>query len=94
MHTISEIINNQTKFEKAIKESLIKDLKDCKKNLKDIKTKDAFIKKEKEKLIKKFKNLDLNKHVNKLFFLSRNRYSDYYVWWSEESNEPIILKYD
>ena len=51
MHTTQQIIENQSKFKDDIVRFFSEEIKETKKELRDIRTSDEFILKEKEKLI-------------------------------------------
>jgi len=93
-HTIQEIINNQTKFKDKITKYLIKEFNSAKKELKKIKSHKKDIIKEKEKLEKKITKIKPLNSIGKFFFMNSKRNRDFYVWWDEESNEAVILKYE
>lgn len=71
-----------------------KDLAKTRRELFAIKTDDEFIMSEKQKLKKKFKSTPFKDRLSKLFFTSKNRNKDYYVWWDTENEEAKILTYE
>ena len=93
MHTTQQIIENQDTYKEDILRFLAKDVSDAKKELYGIKTNNEFIKKEKEKLIKKFKKIKSSESIKKYFFLSNKRDEKFYVWWDVEQQESLILTY-
>lgn len=93
-HKIQQIIDNQTCYKKEIFVFLKGDLAILIKELADIKTSDEYITKEKNKLKKKLNQTKFIKGVESLFFLSKKRSEEYYVWWDENLQEAIILTYD
>jgi len=94
MHSIQQIIENQTKFKEDILSFFSKENAEAKKMLNDIKSEDEFIIKEKNKLKNRFKKIKEENHFNRLFFLHSNRNTSIYVWWDENEKEAKILKYD
>jgi hypothetical protein len=92
-HTIQQIINNQSKHKNDIVTSLKGEFIALKKELSSIKTKDNYIKGEKDKLSKRIKNTKFVKSIDSLFFLSKKRSEEFYAWWDEENNETIIYNY-
>ena len=54
----------------------------------------AFIVKEKEKLLRKFKKTNTLDSIKKYFFLSSKRDLTYYLWWENNTQEALILRYD
>lgn len=93
MHTTQQIIENQEKYKDEILYSLLKEINSTKKELRGIKTEDEFIIKEKEKLTKKFKKMNSLNSINKYFLLSSKRDENFYVWWDNEQQETLILRY-
>lgn len=93
MHTTQQIIENQDKFKDDILRYFIEEIKETKKELRNIKTVDEFILKEKEKLIKKFKKNSTIDSVKKYFFLSNKRDDKFYIWWDVKQQETLILTY-
>lgn len=93
MHTRKQIIDNQEKFKEEIFRFFIKETIQAKKELRGIDTKNEFIQKEKEKLLKKFKKVNTVKSIDKYFYFSKKRDSQFYVWWSEKEEEALILTY-
>jgi len=93
MHTTQQIIENQEKFKDDIFRFFIDEIKETKKELRDIKTSDEFILKEKEKLIKKFKKTSTLDSIKKYFFLSNKRDEKFYIWWDIKQQEALILTY-
>jgi hypothetical protein len=94
MHSFKEIINNQKQFKKEIILFLKEEHCQTKKILDSIKTDDAYIVKEKNKLKNKFKKIKPENYFERLFFLSSNRSTVFYVWWDKEEKEAKIFKYD
>lgn len=72
---------------------LLKEIQDSKKELRGILSKDEFILKEKEKLIKKFKKTNTLESISKYFFSSKKRDEKFYVWWDVKQEEALILTY-
>jgi len=93
IHTIQQIIDNQSKYKFDITNHLKDGFVELKKELSSINTSDVYIKKEKEKLSKRVKNTKFVKSIDSLFFLSKKRSEEFYVWWDEENKETIIYKY-
>ena len=93
MYTTQQIIENQEKFKDDILRFFINEIKETKKELRDIKTTDEFIIKEKEKLIKKFKKTSTIDSIKKYFFLSNKRDEKFYIWWDIKPLEALILTY-
>lgn len=93
MHTIQQIIENQKKHREEILKWLTKDLREHKKALVEIKSKDDFIQGEVEKLKNKFKKVKYKKEIDKLFFMHHNRNENFYAWWDEKAEEVVILNY-
>jgi hypothetical protein len=94
MHTIKQIISNQTIFKDEITSFLLKEQSLAKKQLVQIKTDDKYINKEKKKLSNRFKQTNAKKYIEKLFFLNRNRSLVFYAWWDDANKEVKILKYE
>lgn len=93
MRTTQQIIENQEKFKSEILRFFISEIKETKKELRDIKTMDEFIIKEKEKLIKRFKKTSTLEAIKKYFFLSNKRDEKFYIWWDDKQQEALILTY-
>ncbi len=93
MHSTQQIIENQEKYKEEILRFLLKEVSGTKKELREIKSNDEFIIKEKEKLIKKFKKTNTLASIKKYFFLSTKRDERFYVWWDFEQQETLILTY-
>lgn len=93
MHTTQQIIENQSKFKDDIVRFFSEEIKETKKELRDIRTSDEFILKEKEKLIKKFKKNSTADSIKKYFFLNSKRDDRFYVWWDIKQQEALILTY-
>jgi len=93
MHTIQQIIENQKVYKENILHFFLSETNDTRKELRSIKSKDKFIIKEKEKLLKKFKKLNTVESIKKYFFLTNKRDENFYVWWDEKQEESLILKY-
>jgi hypothetical protein len=93
MHTTQQIIENQGKFRNEIFHFLLLEISDAKKELREIRSNDEFILKEKEKLLKKFKKTNTLESIKKYFFLSNKRDEKFYVWWDEIQQETLILEY-
>jgi len=94
MHTIQQIIDNQTKFREEIFSFFSKERAEAKKLLNSINCDDEFIIKEKNKLKNRFKKIKDNNYIDRLFFLHPSRNTVFYVWWDENEKEAKILKYD
>lgn len=92
-HTIQQIIDNQSKYKKEIINFLKNELVDIVKELSEIKTNDEYIIQEKNKLKKKLSQTKFIKSAESLFFLSKKRSEEYYVWWDENLQEAITLTY-
>jgi hypothetical protein len=93
MHKITEIIDNQSKYKDEIYNWFSEQVSEAKQDLKDIKTNDKFIEKEKKKLENKFKKIKVKNYLKRLFFLDSKRNEDFYVWWNETQGEAVILSY-
>lgn len=93
MHTTQQIIENQEKFKEDILHFFIDEIKETKKELRGIESKDEFIIKEKEKLLRRFKKTNTLDSIKKYFFLSNKRDEKFYVWWDEKIQEVLILTY-
>ena len=93
MHTFKQIIDNQKEFKDHILISINDELKETKDLLKKIQCADEYIIKEKNKFENKVRNVKRN-HIEKLFFMNPNRDKEFYVWWDEILNEPLILRYE
>ena len=93
MHTTQQIIENQEKFKEDILRFFIDEIKEIKKELREIESKDEFIIKEKEKLLRRFKKTSTLDSIKKYFFLSNKRDEKFYVWWDEKTQEVLILTY-
>lgn len=94
MYTIKQIIDNQNKFKNLIVNYLNKEYNESKKNLFKIKSDDKYINEQVDKLKNKFKKKLYKKEIDRLFFLNTNRSENFYLWWDEQQEEAIILKYD
>lgn len=94
MHSFKEIIDNQKQFKEEIILFLKEEQQEAKKILNSIKTDDAYIVKEKNKLKNKFKKIKSENYFERLFFLNSNRSTVFYVWWDKGENEAKIFKYD
>lgn len=93
MHTIKQIIENQNSYRKLILRWLTNDLRESKKKLVDIKSKDEYIQEQVKKLKMKFKKNLYKKEIDKLFFLHPKRNIELYAWWNKEEQDVIILSY-
>jgi hypothetical protein len=93
MHTTQQIIENQDKFKEHILRFFIDEVKETKKELRGIESKDEFILKEKQKLVRKFKKTSTLDSIKKYFFLSNKRDEKFYIWWDEKQQEALILTY-
>lgn len=93
MHTTQQIIENQDEFKENILHFFLNEIKETKKELRGISTKNEFILKEKEKLIKKFKKNSTLDSIKKYFFLNSKRDEKFYVWWDSKQQEALILTY-
>ncbi len=93
MHTIKQIIENQKRFKKPILKWLNKDLKESKKKLAEIDSKNEYIQEHVNKLKDKFKKTLHKKEVDKLFFMHPKRNENFYVWWDDKEQEVVILSY-
>ena len=93
MYSFQQIIDNQNKFKDNILSHFIKEIQSTKRELNNIETEDAFILKEKEKLLKKFKKTNTLESIKKYFFHSNKRDENFYVWWDEKLEEALILTY-
>lgn len=94
MHTIQQIIDNQSKHKEEIFSFFSKEYSDAKKMLNGIKSEDNFILKEKNKLKNRFKKIKEKNYLERLFFLNSCRNPILYVWWDKNDKEAKILKYD
>ena len=94
MPTIKQIIKNQEDYKNEILFFLIEEIKLARKELKNIESEDEFIKKEKEKLLRKFKKNNTLESIKKYFFLSKKRDENYYIWWNNSTQEALINRYD
>lgn len=93
MHTIKQIIDNQRVFRKEILSWMTKDLRETKKILLKIESKDDYISSEVDKLKSRFKKTLYKKEIDRLFFMHPKRNEEFYAWWDEQSQEAIILSY-
>lgn len=94
MHTIQQIIVNQTKFKDEIFSFFSKENIEARKMLNNIKSDNEYIIKEKNKLKNRFKKINQRNHIEHLFFLNSCRNTNIYVWWDELEKEAKIFKYD
>jgi hypothetical protein len=94
MHSFEQIIKNQTEFKENILSFFSKERAEVKKILNNIYSNDDYIVKEKNKLKSKFDKIKPKPYIERLFFLSSNRSTTFYVWWDEEEKEAKIFKYD
>jgi len=94
MHSIQQIIENQSKFKEEIFSFFSKEQAEAKRVLNNIKSEDEYIVKEKNKLKNKFKKIKQSIYVERLFFLNSSRNKTLYVWWDEEEKDAKIFKYD
>jgi hypothetical protein len=93
MHTIKQIIVNQKNFRKEILSWMTRDLRETKKILLKIDSKDDYISSEVDKLKSRFKKTLYKKEIDRLFFMHPKRNEEFYAWWDEENQEAIILSY-
>lgn len=93
MHSIQQIMNNQSEFKKEIMFSLNLEMKKAKKDLFSIKSDDDFITSSVVKLKKRFKKAKYKKELDKLFFSHPKRNEEFYAWWDIKNKEVIILNY-
>ena len=94
IHTRSQIIANQSKFQKEIEEWLKNEFRQSKKELLVIESKHPKIKEAKEKLLANLKKISLKKEMKKLFISEKNLYPKFYVWWDEGNMEMTKHKYE
>jgi len=93
-HTLKEVIQNQKMFKDKITYSFFSNIKSAKIELMEIKSEDEFILKEKIKLEKRFKKTKIKTYFDRLFFLNPKRNLEFYIWWDENKEEFLILKYE
>jgi hypothetical protein len=94
MHTRRQIIKNQKDFLYEIKKSLSKEFNNSKQELSQIETNDKEIIDAKNSLESKFKNIKIEKEINKFFINENNIYPKYYVWWDEINEKVEIFLYE
>jgi hypothetical protein len=94
MHTRRQIIKNQKDFLYEIKKSLNKEFNNSKQELLNIETDDKEIIDAKNSLESKFKNVKIEKEINKFFINENNIYPKYYVWWDEINEKVEIFLYE
>jgi len=94
MHTRRQIIKNQKDFLYEIKKSLNKEFNNSKQELLNIETDDKEIIDAKNILESKFKNVKIEKEINKFFINENNIYPKYYVWWDEINEKVEIFLYE
>tara|TARA_Y100000389_G_C17376786_1_gene472114 strand:+ start:676 stop:966 length:291 start_codon:yes stop_codon:yes gene_type:complete len=94
MHTRRQIIKNQKDFLYEIKKSLNKDFSNSKQELSKIETGDKEIIDAKKSLESKFKNVKIEKEINKFLINENNIYPKYYVWWDEYNERVEIFLYE
>ncbi len=92
-HSLSEIITNQKRFKRQILDHFHKDIQQAKRELREINCKDEFIQKQKKKLETSFKKYKPNKYIERFFFLNPKKDKEYYVWWDDTKQEPLMLTY-
>ena len=92
MHTIKQIIDNQSEFKEEIVTFLKQDLSQSLKVLKEIETDDEKIKEPLDDLRKKVKKMK-TPSVHTLFYLNKKRNLKYYAWWDADSQEANVYKY-
>jgi len=93
MYTNKQIVDNQKMFKEEIISFLTKENQKIAKDVLEIDSEDEFILKEKEKMINRLKNTNINEVVKKYFFSHPNRDETFYAWWDVHSQEARILKY-
>jgi len=93
MYTTKQIIENQNQYKDEILKFVLSDIRKTKKSLREINSNDAFIIKEKNKLLSKFKKLNSLETIKKYFFENSKRDDTFYVWWDVQQKEALILKY-
>lgn len=93
MYTIKQIIENQKINRKLILNWFTQDLRESKKILIDIKSKDKYIQEQVEKLKNRFKKTLYKNEIDKLFFMHPKRNTKIYAWWNKEEQVVIILNY-
>jgi len=94
MHTIEQIISNQKQYKDDILNYFRAQILEAKDELRGIETKDEYIMAQKKRLSEKFKQTKFADYVNRLFFMHKNRNTEYYVWWDINLEEAIILSYE
>lgn len=94
MHSRTDILKNQKKFNYEIKKWLKKDFSETKTELILLETEDELIKEMKSNLESKIKRLDINKQMKKLFINENNIYPKFYAWWDEDEETVKILHYE
>lgn len=93
MYSFEQIIENQKKYKDEIIFFLLSEIKEAKKILREIKSDDEFILKEKSKLIKKYRKFKTLDSIKQYFFMNSKRDENFYVWWDTVQQEAIILSY-
>lgn len=89
-----DIIQNQIKFREEIVTYLKREYKDLKNELKTITSTHPEIVAAKEKLIEKTKMINIVEEIENMFISWKNVEPNYVVWWDEDEQQVIKIKYD
>lgn len=94
MATTKQIVDNQIKYASEIKEWVKTQIIETREELCSIKANDDFVKKEKEKWLKRLKKVNIKKAIQPFIFGSKRWGRKFYIWWDAELGEAQIRKYD
>lgn len=94
MATTKQIIDNQKKYANEIREWAKTQIKEAREELFAITTSEDFLKKEKEKWLKRLKKVSAKKAIEPFMFGSKKWNKKFYIWWDAELLEAQIKKYD
>lgn len=92
LHTLEEIKKNQKIFFEDIVSFLKNNVKEARKELVELETKNEEIIKLKENLQKRVSKFKLIPEIEKYFVTEKNT-PNFYAFWDEENKEVVIYKF-
>lgn len=92
MHTIKQIIENQSQYRDEIVAFLKNELAESLKMLREMSTSDTEVSDQVDIMRKRVKKMK-TPSIASLFFLSKKRDLNHYAWWDAENEEVIIHGY-
>lgn len=92
LHSLDEIKKNQKNFFEEIVSYLKNNVKEARKELIELDSKNEEIVKLKENLQKRVNKFKLMPEIEKYFFTEKNT-PKFYAFWDEENKEVVIYKF-